>query len=111
MRRAERRRPWRVRRQRHQRAVTVTDVRMALPPVLACGIERVVHEAVRAGLDAVEPIVGRTIDTDLGAEGTAGHLERSDQAGEQRTRPGRFVAAPSVVHAFAQHDACLLYTS
>ena len=56
--RPERRRPWRVRRQRYQRAIGVADVWFRLPAQLGGFVEGIVHEAVAHGRDRFVPAVG-----------------------------------------------------
>ena len=104
MRRPERLAPGRVGDQRHQRAMRAARRRTRNPVVLAGRVHRIVHEAVRARLDARPAIVGRAIEPHRGAERAARHFERADQAGNQRARPAALVAAPAVVDGLAERD-------
>ena len=104
MRRPERLAPGRVGDQRHQRAMRTARGRTRNPVVLAGRVHRIMHEPVRARLHARPAIIGRTIEPHRGAERAARHVERADQAGNQRARPAALVAAPAVVDRLAEGD-------
>ena len=67
-------------------------------PVLEVGrIHRVIHESVRAHLDARLARGRRPVQAHRGAERAPRNFERPEQAGDQGARPDAFIAAPTVV--------------
>ena len=102
--RPERLAPGRVGDQRHQRAMRAARRRARNPIVFAGRIHRIMHEPVGARRDARPAIIGRTIEPHGGAERAARHVERADQAGNERARPAALVAAPAVIDGLAEGD-------
>src|SRR5271166_5522863 len=74
------------------------------PFVLGGGVHWILHETVGAWYHARPAIVGRTVETNSGAEYTAWNFQSADEAGQQRTSPAALVAAPAIVHSFAKRD-------
>ena len=104
MRRPERLAPGRIGDQRHQRAMRAARARARNPLVLTRRVHRIVHEPVGARRDARPAIIGRPVEPHGGAKRAARHVERAEQAGNQRARPAALVAAPAIVDGLAERD-------
>src|SRR6516165_1382089 len=67
-------------------------------------VHGILHEAVRARLDAQPAIIGRTIEAHGGAERAARNFERADEASQESASPAALIAAPAIVYGLAEGD-------